>query len=275
MPDTPGQAETDDAWRISVVGPDGAVALAFTEKELASALTDADTLPEGMPGQFSHIYSTVNNWPTARFYAAKGYGVASILALAGLYDAAQTVTFRGEDGYEVSLTREQLLQPRYCFPNVNENADGAEAVYPLIAWRWREGSSDMEAVRADKPVLAIGQANPFEHTNPAFVESVSEIIVSDAPCGAWAPATTFPSPGAIAAGETVKLQHPDYGLVKLHYTLDGSEPTVLSPMYNPSTYQPELNVPIPITEPVTIKVLVYGYGKANSEIAEFEFGPGN
>jgi len=128
-------------------------------------------------------------------------------------------------------------------------------------------------IRDDNPCLIIGQRNPFEHTNPAFVENISEIIVSDAPCEAWPPATTFPKPEFIAAGELVKLQHPDYGLVKLHYTLDGSEPTMLSPMYNPSTYRPELNVPIPITGPTVIKVLVCGYGKSDSEIAVFEFAP--
>jgi hypothetical protein len=58
-------------------------------------------------------------------------------------------------------------------------------------------------------------------------------------------ATTFPTEGRIAAGESVKLQHKFSGLVKLHYTLDGTDPTELSPMYNPSTYQPELNLPIP------------------------------
>jgi hypothetical protein len=44
-------------------------------------------------------------------------------------------------------------------------------------------------------------------------------------------------------------------------------------MYNISTYQPELNVPIPITEPTVIKVLVRGYGMNDSEIAVFEFTP--
>ena len=69
----------------------------------------------------------------------------------------------------------------------------------------------------------------------------------------------------------MKLQHPYFGLVKLHYTLDGSDPTHMSPMYNPSTYQLELNIPIPITAPTVIKVLATGYGKNDSEIAVFEF----
>jgi len=205
---------------------------------------------------------------------ADGYTVASLLALAGLYDSAQTVTFRGEDGYEISLTREQLMAPRFSYPHVGENEDGAEPVFALLAYRWREGTDDLSKLREDKPSLIIGQGNPFEHTNPAYVVGVAEILVSDAPCESWSAPSTFPLPGSIAAGETVKMQHPDYGLVKIHYTLDGSEPTVLSPMYNPSTYQPELNVPIPINEPTEIRAFVYGYGKVDSEVAAFEFDPG-
>jgi len=271
-----GGSAADDAWRIRVIGPTGEEIISFTEAELGDGLADLagmSGLSGGIPVQFRHIYSTVNNWPTSRFYAVDGYSVASILMLSGLYESAQTVTFRADDGYQISLTRDQLLAPQYYYPHVLENADGAEPVYPVIAYRWREGSGDLSSAREDNPCLIFGQRNPFEHTNPAFVENVTEIIVSGTPCEAWPAASTFPLPGPIAAGETVKLQHPDYGLVKLHYTLDGSQPTMLSPMYNPSTYQPELNVPIPIIETTVIKVLVCGYGKTDSEIAVFEFIP--
>ena len=268
-----GGISADDTWRIRIIGGNGEEVLSFTELELTAALAGMPALPSGIPGQFAHVYSTVNNWPSARFYAAEGYTVASILMAAGLYDTAQTVSFRAGDGYSVSLTREQIFAAQRYFPHVNENEDGAEPVYPIIAWRWREGTDDMGAVRDENPCLVFGQRNPFEHTNPAFVENVSEIIVSTAPCEKWPPASTFPAPGLIASGETVKLQHPDYGLVKMHYTLDGSDPTMLSPMYNPSTYQPELNVPIPITEPTVIKAIVFGYGKEDSDIAVFEFTP--
>ena len=268
-----GQEQTifDDVWRIRVIGPAGEEALSFTQKELHEALEEMSSNLPGVAAPFEHIYSTVNNWPTSRFYAAEGYDVLSILALAGLYDIAQTVTFRGEDGYEASLTRDQLLAPRFSYPLVNKSEDGAEPVVNIIAWRWREGSADPGELREDKPILIIGQSNPFEHTNPAFVVGVAEIVVSGDPCESWPVASTFPLPGLIAAGETVKLQHPDYGMVKLYYTLDGSEPTVLSRMYNPSTYQPELNVPIPINGPTEIRVLVSGYGKLDSEIAVFTF----
>ena len=267
----PSTAPDDTAWRITVTDTSGGEIWSFSEAELVDALNTLESPASGSPGIFSHVYSTINNWPTPRFYAAEGYCVADILAAAGLAETAQTVTFRSADGYEANLTREQLFDPQYCYPHVNESGEGAERVYPLISYRWKEGTDDMGAVRDENPCLIIGQSNPFEHTNPVFVEDISEIAVSGEPCEVWPAASTFPLPGIIARGETVKLQHSSFGLVKLHYTLDGSDPTPLSPMYNPSTYQPELNVPIPIDGPTVIKVLVRGFGKADSEIAVFEF----
>ncbi len=222
---------------------------------------------------FQHVYSAINNWPTARFYAARGLTVRSILQAAGVLDSVQTITFHSDDGYEMSFTRQQLLDtPHYYYPQVKEGSEAdARLVEPVIAYEYKEGSADLGAAVADAPCLIIGQRNPLEHTNPAFVVNVSEIMVSSQDPGQWQAATTFPAPGRIAAGESVKLQHPFFGLVKLHYTLDGTDPTELSPMYNPSTYQPELNRPIPIQEDTVIKVLVSGYGKHNSAISSFSF----
>jgi len=262
----PSGPDDGDAWRISVVNPAGEELWSFSEAELCR-------LPQDQAGSFAHAYSTINNWPAARFYAADGYKIISILTMAGVFDTAQTVTLRAVDGYEVSLTREQLLSPQFFFPDVGENDSGAVPVEPIIAYRWREGTADLSDIFENKPALIFGQRNPYEHTNPAYVVGVAEIVVDDSPSDTWPLASTFPLPGPIAGGETVKLQHQFFGIVKLHYTLDGSTPTPLSAMYNPSTFQPELNRPIPITEPVTIAVLVTGYGKNDSEIAVFEFEP--
>ena len=142
---------------------------------------------------------------------------------------------------------------------------------PILAYAYKEGSLDLEDAVPEPLCLILGQTNPAEHTNPAFVEDVTEIIFSAEEPEVWEPASTFPGEGNIASGETVKLQHPYFGLVKLHYTLDGTEPTELSPMYNPSTYRPELNVPISITEDTVIKVITVGYGKRNSPVATYTF----
>ena len=263
----PGTAEDEDVWRILLTDPKGANIWNFTENDLAESLKQS--------GLLSYVYSTINNWPSTRFYAAEGYAVADILKAAGLYETAQTITFRAADGYEARFTAEQLFSPQYHYPQAGESPEGAEPVYPIIAYRWREGTKDISELYDNKPCLIIGQRDYLEHNNPAFVVGLTEIQIDDAPCGQWPVAATFPLPGLIAAGETVKLQHPDYGLVKLHYTLDGSEPTPLSPLYNPSTYQPELTTPIPILQTTIIKVLVRGYGKSDSEVAVFEFTPRN
>ncbi|MCL1975500.1 MAG: chitobiase/beta-hexosaminidase C-terminal domain-containing protein [Firmicutes bacterium] len=265
---------TDDSvWRIRVTDMQGSEALNFSEQELAELFAASDALLPEQTGLFTHMYSTVNNWPASHIYAASGYSVAAILTAAGLKDNARTITFHGADGYEVSFTAQQLFSPQYYYPQAGENENGAEPVWPIIAYRWREGASDLSDIPHNKPSLIIGQRFPSEHNNAAFVVGIAEIIIDNAPGEAWPAASTFPLPGSIAAGETVKLQHPNYGMVKLYYTLDGSEPTYSSTLYNPSTYQPELNRPIPITEPTTIKVLVSGYGKDDSAIAVFNFTP--
>lgn len=257
---------SDSSWRIKVTNTEGTELWSFTEAELKH-------IPPERAGAFAHVYSSINNWPTSRFYAADGYQIENILFAAEALDIAQTIKFRAADGYEVSLTRDQLLSQQYYFPKVGEDDSGAVPVYPIIAYRWREGTDNINEIRNEKPLLIFGQRNPFEHTNPAFIEEIVEIVIDTNPSETWSIAGTFPLAGPIAEGETVKLQHPDLGRVKLHYTLDGSDPTPLSTMYNPSTYQPELNRPIPITEPTTIKVLVTGFGKNDSEIAVFEFVP--
>lgn len=262
---TKGSALTEEQKKmtITVSGTGLAAKKVFTYGELAAQPNSG----------FQHVYSTINNWPTARFYAARGITVRSILKAAGVLDTARVITFRSPDSYEVSLTREQLLEiPRYYYPRVKEGtAEQAEVVEPIIAYEYKEGSDDMSAAAVNTPCLIFGQSNPGEHTNPAFVVDVAEIIVSGEEAEAWEPATTFPAAGKIAAGELVKLQHKHYGLVKLHYTLDGTEPTPLSPMYNISAYQPELNVPIAINRDTVIKVLVTGYGKKDSSISSFCF----
>ncbi|MCL2125762.1 MAG: metallophosphoesterase [Oscillospiraceae bacterium] len=256
--------ETGDEWRIRIVDTKGTELFSFTEEELSTAY------PKQVDS-FAHTYSTINNWPSVRFMVADGYDIIGILRVSGLLEKAQTVTFRGIDGYETSLTREQLLCARYYFPFAGESGDGAEPVMPVVAYRWRAGSTDLKDLREDRPMLVFGQSDPSEHTNPAFVEGLSEIVINEEPCDVWEAASTFPSPGLIAAGESVKLQHKYFGLVKIYYTIDGSDPTTASALYNPSTYQPELNVPIVVTESMKIRAIVVGYGKCDSEVAEFEF----
>ncbi|MDD3652575.1 MAG: FN3 associated domain-containing protein [Desulfotomaculaceae bacterium] len=227
-----------------------------------------------LPGaRFEHVYSTVNNWPTRKKYAVKGVKLATVLQAAGIKDEAQCITVKGKDDFEWSFTREQLLDtPRFYYPEViSGDPSGAEPVEPVIAYEYMENSDDLSEARADDLCLIVPQAYVHEQTNHTFVKGVREIMVTVEDPGKWAPATVFPQAGKITRGDTVKLQHQEIGKVKMYYTLDGSTPSENSTLYNPSTYQPELNKPIRIDGGTTIKVFVQGFGKYDSDIAEFRY----
>lgn len=227
-----------------------------------------------LPGaRFEHVYSTVNNWPAKKKYAVRGVKLAVVLQAAGIKDEAQCLTVKGKDDFAWSFTQEQLLEtPGYYFPEVmSGDPSGAEPVEPVIAYEYMENSDDLSQARADDLCLIIPQAYVHEQTNHTFVKGVREILVTMEDPGKWSPATVFPQAGKIAKGDSVKLQHQEIGKVKMYYTLDGSTPSEKSTLYNPSAYQPELNKPIKIDTDTTIKVLVQGFGKYDSDIAEFRY----
>ena len=262
--DTSGLAPEQKKQTVKISSDGIAGELSFTLEGLAA-------LPGGV---FEHVYSTINNFPTSKFYAAKGIRIDKILEAAGVLQTASLITFRSEDGYNVTLTRQQLLgDTHYYYPNVKEgSAQGAEQVWPILAYEYKEGSGDMGAIRAEDFCLIIGQRNYQEQTNPVFVKNITEIIVSSAAPEKCAAATIWPASGQIEAGESIVLEHKNLDRVKIYYTLDGSDPTERSIMYNPSTtnYQMDLIKPIVFTESAVLKVLVTGYGRANSDITVFE-----
>ena len=227
-------------------------------------------LPEA---RYEHVYSTINNWPTEKMYAARGVRLSVVLREAGLLDEAKLITVKGLNDFSWSFTREELLDtPRFYYPGVvTGDAADAEPVEPILAYQYREDSSALNEVRAEPLCLIVPQANIREQTNITFVKGVDEISVTTADPGQWPVATVFPAAGKIAPGETVKLQHRDLGKVKMYYTLDGSDPDENSALYNPSTYQPELNKPIPLEGDTVLKVLVKGFGKYDSDVAEYYF----
>jgi hypothetical protein len=239
-------------------------------KETRITLEEMLKLPDA---RFEHVYSTINNWPTKKKFAARGVKLAAALKAAGVKDEAKCITVKGEDGYEWSFTREQLLETkRYYFPGVIEgDPANAEPVEPLIAYEYMESSDKLSEARADSLCLIMPQANVNEQTNHTFVRGVNGIIVTVDDPGKWVAAAVFPLAGKIDGGDTVKLQHKEKGKVKMYYTLDGSTPSENSTLYNPSTYQPGLNKPIVIDKDTVIKVLVKGFGKYDSDIAEYHF----
>ena len=254
----PSSGGASEAAVIQVSG-DG---METTEVDLSKISGDSQT----------YIYSIINNWPSKKFYAAEGVDILDVLKAAGAPDTYRSITFRGSDGYEGTFTREQLENQRYYYPNLEMDSEsGAEPVPVIISTHFAEDSSDPADMQDMRPTLIFGQETVYEHNSPSFVEDIAEIILSDEDPGCWEAPTIFPEAGTIAAGETVKLQHPSAGIMKIYYTTDGSDPTESSTMYNPSTYQPELNAPIPVNESMTIRAFAAGYGKRPSEIAEFHF----
>lgn len=257
----------------------------LNDEEQAQGITisgDGVTEPKSMTleqmkelpdAQFEHIYSTVNNWPTRKKYAARGILVSKLLEYAGLKDEAKSIRFLAEDGFAIPFTREQLLETdRYYFPHVFEgDSSDAIKVEPLLAYEYAEGSDDLNDVEEDDICLIVPQEYVDEQTNVAFLKNVKEIIVSTEDPGKWDLPTAFPSPGVIAKGETVKLQHEDMSFVKIFYTTDNTDPKKSGKVYNPSTYQLELTKPITIEEDTIIKAYVKGFGKHDSDMAIFEY----
>ena len=70
-------------------------------------------------------------------------------------------------------------------------------------------------------------------------------------------------------GVTVTPMHPKMDSVKIYYTLDGTNPTVHSNVYNISAtyYQPQLNKPILLTEDAEIRAVAVGAGKYDSPVS--------
>lgn len=238
------------------------------KQERQMSLLEMQNLPDARVEQ---VYSIINNWPSKKKFAAKGVKLRTVLEAAGIKDEARLITIKGQDGYECSFTREQLLETtRYYFPGIMEgDPAGAIIVEPIIACEYIENSDDLTEAREDSLCFILPQAHIDEQTQQVFVKDINEINVSVDEPGQWSMATIFPEQSRIAQGDTVKLQHKDLGRVKMYYTLDGSIPDENSRLYNPSTYQPELNKAIVIEKDSCIKVLVKGFGKYDSGIAEF------
>ena len=221
---------------------------------------------------YSAVYSYINNWPSKKFAYASGITLESILRQAGVWDSFSIVTVAAADGYSYSFTREQVMADRFYYPGLLEGSEEAKELRPFILTTDyaadSEDAADMEP--EELPRLVFGQSYLNEHNSVAFVENVASVTVSNAEPEQLEAPGIFPENATVAKGETVKLTHDMFGLLKIFYTLDGSEPDVNSAMYNPSTYQPKLNAPISIEADTVIKAKASTYGYRDSETVTFE-----
>jgi hypothetical protein len=244
---------------------------------------------------YQQVYSTINTWPTKRFYIARGVRLKQLLDLAGIQDEAKVIKFYSYDGYEVSLTVKELLKDkRYYYPHLMENggSDGSvagssadkEEVDAILAWESAESSTDPEEMNDMNALLLIfGQRAVTEQTNTLFLKHVNKVEVLKADPGKWDKPRASINSTEVAPGSLLELSSKGNDIDKVYYTTDGSTPTIESPIFNWSakrwwTQRPDslgsINKPIVINQDMVIKAIVIGPGKEDSEVMTFSYKVG-
>lgn len=244
--------------------------------------------------QYQHVYSTINTYPTKKWYTAKGVRLRELLDLAGIKkEEAQLIRFVSSDGYEVTLTVKELLKDRrYYFPGLKENhphdgsipgsTKGKEEVEPIIALLSVEDSNDPAHMNdRDSLHLIFGQRAVTEQTCTLFLKYVSKIEVLTTTPEKWDnPRTNIPDGTVVPEGTMLELFNKLGDADKIHYTTDGSTPTVNSPMVNWIAkrwhpLRPEdlgiVNSPFEIKKDIVIKAITIGPGKEDSDVVTFTF----
>ncbi|MGI5920889.1 MAG: Ig-like domain-containing protein [Syntrophomonadaceae bacterium] len=245
--------------------------------------------------QYEHIYSTINTWPTRKWYVGKGVKLRDLLNLAGIKSDARLLIFTSVDGYTVTLTVKELLNDkRYYFPNlmnaestdgsVPGSGEGAVEVEPILALVSAEGKNPANMNDMDSLFLMCGQRSIIEQMNNSFLKYVSKIEVRTAVPDKWdSPRANIPS-GEVAKGTLIELTTKGNDADKIHYTTDGTTPTVNSPIYNQSakrwwSLRPDnlssINKPIEITRDTVIKAITIGPGKEDSDVVTFYYTIGS
>lgn len=256
-------------------------------KPLTLTLTELESME-----QYQHVYSTINTWPTKKWYVARGVKLRDLLDLAGIKEEAQLIKFISKDGYEVTLTVKELLKDkRYFFPHLKDNhpndgripgsAEDAVEVEPILALLSAEGSDNPDDMNdRDALLLIFGQRAVTEQTNHLFLKHVSKIEVLSAAPEKWdPPKASIPSGTVVPEGTMITLESKFDNEAKIYYTLDGSTPTVNSPMFNWSSSRwwslrnnlESVNIPIELKEDVVIKAIVIGPGREDSEVVTFTY----
>jgi hypothetical protein len=242
--------------------------------------------------QYEHVYSTINTWPTKRWYAARGVKLRELLSLAGIKEEATLIRFVSSDGYDVTLTLKELLKDkRYYFPGLKENhpsdgsiagsPEGAQEVEPILALVSAEGSDDLTTMNdRDALLFILGQRAVTEQTNNLFLKYVIRIEVLTATPEKWdTPKANIPSGTVVPAGTKIELSNKHNNEDKIYYTTDGSTPTINSPMFNWSASRwwdqrddvKAVNKAIEVNKDTVIKMITIGPGKEDSDVVTFTF----
>jgi hypothetical protein len=257
--------------------------ISFTREELAQM------------EQHQYLYSSINTWPTKNWCVGKGVKLWDLLLRAGLKEGEATLfKFTARDGFTVTLTYQQLFgDKRYLFPDFKQGGrdedghlPGSPAnrieVEPIIALLLVEGSDNPDYMNTSTSLqLMLGQRYVTEQTANLFVKYLSKIEVLASEPEQWDAPVANPAPGPVPAGTMVTLSNLNTDEDKIHYTTDGSIPTIKSPIYNwiasrwwaaRSDVLGTINYPIgPIQEDTTIKAVTIGPGKTDSPVVTFHY----
>lgn len=282
--------ETVSAAENSVtIKVDGEAIHTFTWEELQDMRSDEEAWVEARP------YSTINTWPTKKWYVSEGVKLTALFEAAGVAlddEGIQAIKVESVDGFKASFTKKQLFDDaRYYFPGLKDNHEffgqvpgstgEKEIVDVIIALKSVEGSNDPDHMNPlNCPLLVIGQHYVTEQTNHTFVKNVGEIdLLTESP-GKWATPTATVAPGTVPAGTKVELENEFNDDDKIYYTTDGTDPTSESLIYNWVASRwwagrwdelDEINKPIEIIADTTIKAKTIGLGREDSDIVTFEY----
>jgi hypothetical protein len=265
--------------------------LEITGDGVANPVTLTMVQLQGME-QYQHVYSTINTWPTKRWYIGQGVKIRDLMAIANIKPEAQTIIFTSSDSYSVTLTVKELLKdPRYYFPGLQENSasdgsipgspDGAQEVESILALLSAEGSVNPDEMNDMYALLMIcGQRAVTEQTNNLFLKYITKIEVLTAEPPQWDKPKVNVDSGVVSAGTLLELNTKGSDVDKIYYTTDGSTPNINSPMYNWSakrwwSQRPDslssINRAIEIREGTVIKAVTIGPGRLDSEVVTFTY----
>jgi len=249
------------------------------EKTVQFTLAELRALP-----QKTYTYSGYNHWPSLQiFKGMKGPTLKTLLDAAGLKDNATMIRCKLSADVYSEFTREQLLdEKRYYFPD-GEDEDNLGKWPPTRSERGKSQVETMLALNESNGKLIYGQRALNEPTccKNQMLGGLCEggtIEVLTEPLAHWKTPSANPAPGTVASGTEVTLQHGDgtpYHAI-VYYTLDGSDPTYGSNIFNISYphFQPQLNKPVPINKSMTIKTKTIGMGKLDSEVVTYQYNTG-
>ena len=236
-------------------------------------------------GGKKYNYSGYNTFPSFKeCINAEGPTLIGIINASGLkLNSGETVKISDKSGYSTTLIAEELSEDRYYFPKGKNGTENGNAA-PQESY---EGSVKVPAIidisdtgLEDNGVLRFGQVAPNEQNFPGFVKYVlndGKLIVGGNAENCEPVQNITDSNGkqladntSVIKGTELHIEEPEKN-VKIYYTLDGSEPTDGSQIYNYSEYVDIKYPKLDTAGSITLKVKTVKYGKYDSEPSTFRY----